>query len=93
MNAVEELKNKRIVHWFRKDQRVSDHEIFSRLNEFEKVSAFYVLERRYDDNHSLGFPWVSNKRKAFLNESLIELAAKLDVLGVDFHVFKTHQEL
>jgi deoxyribodipyrimidine photo-lyase len=93
VNAVEELKNKRIVHWFRKDQRVSDHEIFSRLNEFEKVSAFYVLERRYDDNHSLGFPWVSNKRKAFLNESLIELAAKLDVLGVDFHVFKTHQEL
>jgi len=93
VNAVEELKNKRIVHWFRKDQRVSDHEIFSRLDEFEKVSAFYVLERRYDDNHSLGFPWVSNKRKAFLNESLIELAAKLDLLGVDFHIFKTHEEL
>ena len=93
MNAVEELKNKRIVHWFRKDQRVSDHEIFSRLDNFEHVTAFYLHEDRYESMHSLGFPWISDKRKTFLNESILELAAKLDSLGVDFHIFKNLKDL
>ena len=93
MNAVEELKNKRIVHWFRKDQRVSDHEIFSRLVNFEHVTAFYLHEDRYESMHSLGFLWVSDKRKTFLSESILELAAKLDSLGVDFHIFKNLKDL
>lgn len=93
MNAVDEIKNKHIVHWFRNDQRVSDHEIVSRLGELESVTAFYIHEEKYTEKHPLGFDWVSDKRKTFLNESLLELAAKLDVLGVDFQIFNNINEL
>lgn len=93
MNAVDEIKNKQIAHWFRNDQRVSDHEIISRLDEFESVTTFYIHEEKYTEKHSLGFDWVSDKRKTFLNESLLELAAKLDLLGVDFQIFKNIDEL
>lgn len=93
MNAVEELKNKNIAHWFRNDQRVSDHEIISRLSEFESVTAFYIHSEKYESQHSLGFDWVSDKRKTFLNESLLELAAKLDLMDVPFHVFDSVNQL
>ena len=93
MTAAEEVKNKQIVHWFRKDQRVSDHEIISIQNEFESVKSFYLHEEKYDEQHPLGFDWVGEKRKVFLNESLLELAAKLDLLGIQFHIFKSLNEL
>jgi len=93
VNAVDEIKNRNIVHWFRNDQRVSDHEIISRLAEFDSVTAFYIHEEKYTEKHSLGFDWVSDKRKTFLKESLLELSAKLDILGVDFQIFKNTNEL
>jgi deoxyribodipyrimidine photo-lyase len=93
VNAVNGIKNKSIVHWFRNDQRVTDHEILSRLNDFTEVTAFYVHQDKYTALHPLNFEWVSKKRKIFLNESLQELAAKLDVLGVDFHIFNNVKEL
>jgi deoxyribodipyrimidine photo-lyase len=93
VNAVEELKNKKIIHWFRKDQRIHDHEIFSHLESFENVKAFYLNEEKYDAKHSLGFDWVSNKRKTFLQESLLELTAKLDILGIELVVFSKRLEL
>ncbi|MDA8929848.1 DASH family cryptochrome [Bacteroidia bacterium] len=93
MNAVDEIKNRNLIHWFRKDQRVSDHEILSRLAQFDSVTAFYIHEEKYDAQHPLGFDWVSKKRKTFLKESLLELAAKLDLLGIGFHIFKNINEL
>lgn len=93
MNAVNEIKNKSLVHWFRNDQRISDHEIISRLDDFKGVSAFYVHAEKYTAQHPLQFDWVSKKRKTFLIESLRELAAKLDILGVDFKVFNNTKEL
>lgn len=93
MNAVDEIKNKHIAHWFRNDQRVSDHEIISRLSEFKSVTTFYIHEEKYTEKNPLGFDWVSEKRKTFLNESLLELAAKLDLLGVDFQIFKNVTDL
>ncbi|MEN8732788.1 MAG: deoxyribodipyrimidine photo-lyase, partial [Bacteroidia bacterium] len=93
MSAVDEIKNRNLIHWFRKDQRVSDHEILSRLAQFDSVTAFYIHEEKYDAQHPLGFDWVSKKRKTFLKESLLELAAKLDLLGIGFHIFKNINEL
>ena len=93
MNAVDEIKNWHLVHWFRTDQRVSDHEIICRMNEFDGITAFYIHSEKYATEHPLGFPWVSAQRKDFLQESLLELAANLDLLGIDFHIFNTIKEL
>ena len=93
MSVVEEIKNRRIVHWFRNDQRVSDHEIISRVDEFESVTSFYIYEEKFSDKHPLGFDWVSEKRKTFLRESLWELESNLDTLGVDFQIFNSINEL
>lgn len=93
MSVVEEIKSRHIVHWFRNDQRVSDHEIISRLDEFESVTSFYIYEEKFSEKHPLGFDWVSEKRKTFLRESLWELESKLDALGVHFQIFNNINDL
>ncbi len=93
MNAVNEIKNRQIVHWFRNDQRVSDHEIISNMNKFDSLTTFYVHADKYDKNHALGFPWISENRKAFLNDSLLELASHLKFLGIEFRQFNSVKEL
>jgi Deoxyribodipyrimidine photolyase len=93
VNAVNEIKNRQIVHWFRNDQRVSDHEIISNMNKFDSLTTFYVHADKYDKNHALGFPWISENRKAFLNDSLLELASHLKFLGIEFRQFNSVKEL
>ncbi len=93
MSVVEELKNKSIVHWFRKDQRVNDHAIFSNLGSFSTVTAFYVHEKEIESVFNLGFPKIGNHRKLFLEQSLQELRDSLSSLHVQLHIFQSVEEL
>ena len=93
MSVVEELKNKSIVHWFRKDRRVNDHAIFSNLGSFSTVTAFYVHEKEIESVFNLGFPKIGNHRKLFLEQSLQELRDSLSSLHVQLHIFQSVEEL
>ena len=81
MNVVEEIKNKKIIHWFRNDQRVSDHEVISVHHTLKSIRCFYITNAKYGENHQLGFPLIGDKRKQFINESLQELKKDLEKLG------------
>jgi deoxyribodipyrimidine photo-lyase len=93
VSVVEELKNKNIVHWFRKDQRVNDHAIFSNLGLFSTVTAFYVHDTEIESVFNLGFPKIGNHRKLFLEQSLNELRDSLASLNVQLHIFQSAEEL
>lgn len=92
MSVVEKIRNKDIVHWVRSDQRFSDHEIFSNLEAFNSVTAFYVFEEKYNGKHPLGFQIIGQFRKQFLKESLDELAINLRHKGVKFQEFTSINE-
>ena len=83
MNVVEEIKNKKIIHWFRNDQRVSDHEIISIHHTLKSIRCFYLMDAKWSENHQLGFPLIGEKRKQFIQESIQELNSN------NFTEFKT----
>jgi deoxyribodipyrimidine photo-lyase len=92
VSVAEKLKNKDVIHWVRNDQRVSDHEIFSNIESFNSVSAFYIFDEKYNTLHPLDFPLIGQFRKQFLKESLDELSANLKHKGVDFNIFTSISE-
>ena len=93
MNVVEEIRNKKIIHWFRNDQRVSDHEVISVHHTLKSIRCFYLTNAKYNDNHQLGFPLIGYKRKQFINESLQELKKDLEKLCIELTIIQTIDEL
>lgn len=93
MNVVEEIKNKKIIHWFRNDQRVSDHEIISIHHTLKSIRCFYLMDAKWSENHQLGFPLIGEKRKQFIQESIQELKNDLEKLGIDLTIIHNSSEL
>ena len=86
-------KNRKILHWLRNDQRIQDHSIFSNLNLFSSTSVFYLKSDKYNDQHFLGFDYINEKRKAFLEQSLKEMKQKLADRGIELIIINSIGEL
>ena len=88
MNVAEKIKNRKVIHWFRNDQRTTDHEVISIYQTCKSMRCFYILDEKYDQLHPLGFPLIDDKRKSFLDESIQELKKNLLNLGIKLTVIK-----
>jgi deoxyribodipyrimidine photo-lyase len=78
---------KKVLFWYRKDLRCEDHPLPLILNYTQNVEAIYIHEEKYDKSHLLGFPWIGEKRKTFLAETLIDLKKKLTILGINLQIY------
>lgn len=93
MNVAEKINHKKVVHWYRKDQRTDDHEIISRLQVTKSLTCFFIEDPKSNMEHPLGFPLVHKHRKTFLQESLDALQKTLKKQNIQLHIFKTIDEL
>lgn len=88
MSTVYEIfSGKKVLFWYRKDLRCEDHPLPLILNYTQNVEAIYIHEEKYDKSHPLGFPWIGEKRKTFLAETLIDLKKKLTTLGINLQIY------
>jgi deoxyribodipyrimidine photo-lyase len=83
VNVVEEIKGKKILHWFRRDLRPVDHEIITNHGFTAGVTCFYIYEEKYHLEDPLGFSYYSEKRKTFLEETLDDLERALKKFGIE----------
>jgi deoxyribodipyrimidine photo-lyase len=68
---------KRIIHWFRRDLRVTDNtSLFHACNEGEEVIPIYILS-----TWKIFHPWTGANRQEFLCGTLRSLAGNLEILG------------
>lgn len=86
-------KEKKIIHWLRRDQRFHDHVIFSDKSIHSQLEVFYLKGNKLNQDHPLGFSLVSKKRKQFLSESLLELSEKLNHHNIRLQIFNDIEEL
>lgn len=93
MNVAEEIKGKKILHWFRKDLRSIDHEIISNRNLARKLTCFYLFDEKHDNTHPLGFPIQGETRKQFLNETLNSLQVALEEYDIEIIFFENIEAL
>lgn len=92
MNVVERISNKKVLHWFRKDLRVFDHEVLSNHNRTHHLTCFYIHHSRYTTYHPLGFPFISDLRKSFLEQALTELQDNLHNLEIELIIFNSNED-
>lgn len=93
VSVVEKIKHKNVVHWFRNDQRIVDHEILSNRDSCATLRCFYLHPPKTQEVHPLGFPMIGKHRKKFLSESLIELENQLKKISIPFHIVHHISEL
>ena len=93
MNVAEKIKNRKVIHWFRNDQRTTDHEIISIHQICKSIRCFFILDEKRDQSHTLGFPLIDEKRKSFQNESIQELKNSLLKLGIKLTVIKNINDI
>jgi deoxyribodipyrimidine photo-lyase len=69
--------------WFKRDLRTFDHEALFRAAQSGPVLCFYVLESEYWQLNN-----TSNRQWLFIRESLIDLHAQLERLGINLIFFQ-----
>lgn len=78
---------KRIIHWFRNDLRITDHQILSnRLKEAEIFLPIYLFNPRQFYQTKFGFPKTGSLRTKFLIESVFNLQKELQALVGNLYV-------
>ncbi len=79
---------KRVIHWFRRDLRLSDNTALSNaVARAEEVTPVYILSS-WKDNHN----WTGRGRQAFLCGCLESLAKNIDYVGGQL-IFRTGSQV